>query len=121
MKVIRADQVPVKAGPGDARTRVLVDEACGACGMSMGWMVFPPGGMTDTHTREVEEAIYIIRGRSALVFDDETVTLEAGDAIFIPPGTRHRHENVSDGEMEHLFFFTPQGPERGLHALPDAE
>ena len=120
MKVIRSEDVPMKAGPGDAVTRVLVDRAAGADGMSMGWMVFPPGGETDTHVRDVEEAIYILRGTSAIHFDRETVRLDAGDAIFIPPGTQHRHQNVGEGEMEHLWFFAPQGPEQKLHDLPDA-
>ena len=120
MKVIRAGDGVVKAGPGDAVTRILVDERVGASEMSMGWMEFPPGGSTDTHTRDVEEAIYVLRGRSAIVFDEETVMLETGDAIFIPPRTRHRHENIGDGTMEHLWFFAPQGPERGLAGLPEA-
>ena len=120
MKVIRAQEVPLKQGPGDALTRVLVDERIGARGMSMGWMTFPPAGATDTHVREVEEAIFIVRGTSAIVFDEETVVLEAGDAIYIPPGTTHRHENVGEGEMEHVWFFAPQGPEHKLVDLPDA-
>lgn len=118
-KVIRAADVPQKAGPGDAVTRVLVDSSAGAQGMSMGWMRFPEGGVTDTHVRDVEEAIYIVSGRSLIVFDDETVELSAGDAIFIEAGETHRHENPGPGEMEHVWFFAPQGPEEKLHQLPD--
>ena len=121
MKVVRGNEGARKAGPGDAVTRILVDEHSGASGMSMGWMEFPPGGSTDTHTRDVEEAIYILRGRSTIVFDDEAIALDAGDAIFIPPGRQHRHENSGDGVMEHLWFFSPQGPEKKLAGLQDAQ
>lgn len=119
--MIKARELPVKAGPVDARTRIIVDEAVGAKNMTVGHMVFPEGGTTDTHTRAVEECVYILKGRSTLFFDESEAVLEAGDAIFIPPGIQHRHENTGVGEMEHIFFFSPQGPEKGIHALPDAE
>jgi quercetin dioxygenase-like cupin family protein len=116
-RVTRASRTPLLAGPGDAVTRILVDTASGAAGLSMGWMRIPPGGSTDTHVREVEEAIYIVRGVSRIVFGEEAETLEAGDAIFIAPGTEHRHENAGEEDMEHLWFFAPQGPEQKLAEL----
>ena len=34
---------------------------------------------------------YVLEGRFEIRFDSETVVVEEGDGIFIPPGREHRH------------------------------
>lgn len=116
--VVRAADASLLEGPGDVITRILVDRGTGAANVSMGHMRFPVGGKTDTHVRDVEEFIYAISGSGAVVFDDGRVLFQAGDAIFIPPGRRHYHENAGEVDFEHLWVFSPQGPEEKLRGLP---
>ena len=118
IKISRAKEKTIFLGPGDGRTRILIASEDGAVNLSMGHMRFPAGGKTDTHVRETEEVIYIIKGRSAIITKTGRYELEAGDAIHISPGTEHYHENIGSEEMEHIWIFAPQGPEETIRKLP---
>jgi quercetin dioxygenase-like cupin family protein len=120
VRVVRADEIGAKRGPIDAISKVFLDEENGPRNMSLGWMRIPVGGKTDRHTRDVEEIIYLLKGRTKVVLEGEEAVLEPGDSLFIPAGVEHHHESIGDEEMEHLFIFSPQGPERGIRGLPDA-
>jgi mannose-6-phosphate isomerase-like protein (cupin superfamily) len=49
------------------------------------------GAATQRHChRDAEEIYYVIDGRGDMEIDGETATVEAGDAILIPPGAWHQ-------------------------------
>ena len=50
------------------------------------------------HERK-QESIYIIAGEAELVVDERTLTMSAGDALTIFPGTRHRIMALSDLDL----------------------
>jgi mannose-6-phosphate isomerase-like protein (cupin superfamily) len=63
----------------------------------------PPGGSTTPHRHgKTEEIYYILQGRGRMQIDDEIHKVVAGDAIAIPPGTRHQIMNM--GEETLLFL-----------------
>jgi cupin 2 domain-containing protein len=46
-----------------------------------------------------DEWVVLIRGEAALDVAGETVTLRAGDHVFLPAGTRHTVKSASDGAL----------------------
>jgi uncharacterized RmlC-like cupin family protein len=77
-------------------------DACGSTGLSLSYVVVPPGGVADAHYHDgYETAIYQLSGRVETSFGPglaESVVTEAGDFLFIPPGVPHRPRNLSDTE-----------------------
>ena len=77
-------------------------EACGSTGLSLSYIVVPPGGVADAHWHDgYETAIYQLSGRVETRFGpglEESVVTEAGDFLFIPPGVPHQPRNLSDTE-----------------------
>ena len=54
-----------------------------------------PGGSTTPHRHELTEEIYYILSSTGLIrVADETQEVGPGDAIAIPPGTRHQITNT---------------------------
>jgi len=106
--------------PGNKRLRIILDKfTCDAKNLSLGWIAIPPRSRTDDHTRKTEEIIYVLKGTTTIVAQDQEYTLSKGDAVFIPPGVAHRHENRRTSTLEQLWIFAPPGPERTLRELPE--
>lgn len=62
-----------------------------------------PGVLASKHTHPGEEIIYVLQG--ALEYEVEgkpSVTLKAGDVLFIPAGTVHSARNVGRGTASEL-------------------
>jgi mannose-6-phosphate isomerase-like protein (cupin superfamily) len=69
--------------------------------MSAGFVILPP-----THQQQrlsihegKEEIYFVVKGKGKFVLDDEEVEVDAGTAVYIEPGCRHRAINTEDGEM----------------------
>ena len=77
-------------------------EACGSSGLSMSYVVVPPGAVADAHYHDgYETAIYQLSGRVETRYGPdlaESVVTEAGDFLFFPPGVPHQPRNLSDTE-----------------------
>jgi len=55
----------------------------------------PPGGATIGHFHRTSEEIYLFtRGMGRMQLGDQEGPVRAGDAIVIPPGTRHKLVNT---------------------------
>ena len=76
--------------------------SAGARGLSMHLVVIPPGARSEPHFHEGHEtAIYVLQGRVQTLYGDglaQSVTSEAGDFLFIPPGVPHVAVNLSASE-----------------------
>jgi mannose-6-phosphate isomerase-like protein (cupin superfamily) len=120
IKVIRSRESVSYDGPGTGVTsKVLVDnDSAAAKNLSMGWIQFNPGAKTEDHVREVEEVIYVVKGKTVIVAGQFEYYLGAGDCVFIPPGVKHRHENRNNEVLEQIYVFAPPGPERAVRNLP---
>lgn len=76
------------------------------------WALVPPGGgpPPHIHSRE-EESFYVLDGELTFWSDDQTATGGAGTFVNLPPGTRHRFQNVSDRPATMLALVAPGGME----------
>ena len=54
-----------------------------------------------------DEAIYVIKGQFKLTFKNETITLNPGDALFIPMGEASSMENPGSETTELLAVIAP--------------
>jgi uncharacterized RmlC-like cupin family protein len=75
---------------------------CGASGLSLSYVVVPPGAVAEPHYHDgYETAIYQLAGRVETRYGpalEEAVVTEAGDFLFVPPGVPHRAANLSETE-----------------------
>jgi len=68
----------------------------------------PVGGATQEHYHSRAEEIYFITmGRGRMRIEGEEQTVEAGDAIAIPPGKRHKLWNTGAEELRLLCCCAP--------------
>lgn len=93
--------------------------------MELRWFAPKQGDPQTPHDRD---ELYIVvsgtgvfrRGVESLPFDDtslpmlgeDCVRFGPGDALFVPAGTIHRFENVSDDFATWVIFYGPEGGER---------
>ncbi len=69
-----------------------------------------PGGGPPPHVHANEdEAWYVLDGEFEVLQGDKTLRLAAGGFAFVPRGTLHRFENVSDTPSRVLIIFSPGG------------
>ena len=99
--------VVVRAGAEQERQKIgytvgVSAEVCGSTGLSLSYVVVPPGGIAEAHLHDgYETAIYQLSGRVETRYGpdlSESVVTEAGDFLFIPPGVPHQPRNLSDTE-----------------------
>ncbi len=74
----------------------------GTKGLSMNLVVIPPGGHAEPHFhKDYETAIYLLKGRVKALYGrklQQSMIIEAGDFLFVPPGVPHQPFNLSDTE-----------------------
>jgi quercetin dioxygenase-like cupin family protein len=72
---------------------------------------FGPGVLAARHSHPGEEIVYVIEGLLEYQLEGRPpVTLKAGDALLIPPGTIHAVKNVGSGNAAELgTYFVEKG------------
>lgn len=63
---------------------------------------FAPGASFGRHSHPGEEIAYVIEGTLEYEIDGKTVTLKAGETLFIPAGTVHAAKNVGKANGSEL-------------------
>ncbi|MGZ8752835.1 MAG: cupin domain-containing protein [Acidimicrobiia bacterium] len=53
------------------------------------------------------EYYFVVSGRGEMELGDETVAIEAGDMIMVPPGVRHTSRPTTDADLEILIVVRP--------------
>lgn len=98
----------VKPGPDRDTPRGVVGGAeisqatAGAQNIYMGRFRVPPGARSHPHYHEgCESSLYMLSGRVRILWGDrlqETLEVEPGDMLYVPPRVTHVVENVSATE-----------------------
>jgi mannose-6-phosphate isomerase-like protein (cupin superfamily) len=75
---------------------------------SLAEAALPPGGETEEHYHRASEEIYLFtHGSGRLRLGDEEAGVAAGDAVVIPPGTRHKLWNTGSEPLRLLCCCAP--------------
>jgi quercetin dioxygenase-like cupin family protein len=57
--------------------------------------------------KEADETVYGLEGTMIVTVDGQRTELGVGDAVFIPRGSVHHHENLHEGPSRCLVVITP--------------
>jgi uncharacterized RmlC-like cupin family protein len=120
----------VKPGPDRETPRGIVGGAeisqatVGASDIYMGRYRVPPGSRSRPHYHDAcESALYMLSGGIRVVWGDhleQSLELEAGDMLFVPPRVTHIVENVSDTEPAD-YVVARDSPQEDAVVVPWAE
>lgn len=100
----RADEAAASIGVGEVGFLSPDD------GASLGQLLLvePPGYRTPVHVHnQTDETFYVLSGELTLFIDGQTVTVKAGDYVFIPRGTPHAQGNRGDQPTRLLLTVAP--------------
>lgn len=89
--------------------RILPWVANGPSDSGMGLAIVPPSGRTEPHSHNEVEHFMVICGECDACIADETVALQEGDVIKVPPGLEHHFENTSSSTPLELLCLWTQG------------
>ncbi|KAA3632510.1 MAG: cupin domain-containing protein [Calditrichaeota bacterium] len=67
----------------------------------------PVGTESDKHKLTTDEVYYILEGKGEMYVDGETVIVEKGDTIEIPPNAVQSIKNIGDCELLFLCIVDP--------------
>lgn len=77
-------------------------------GMVSGRVVLKPAEAMHRHsTEDNEEQLVILKGRGLVVIGRDSVPIEAGDVLYIPPRTEHEVHNNGTEELRYIFTVAP--------------
>ncbi|HEX9409494.1 MAG TPA: cupin domain-containing protein [Methylomirabilota bacterium] len=111
MQVIRlADTEVVKFGPEASYQLILGDDE-GTTPIRTGIQTSQPGYVAPVHSHPYLEVLYVLEGVAEAWIDgreDQTVRLEKGDTVALPPNVPHSFRVVGDQVLQTL----------GIHASP---
>lgn len=68
---------------------------------SLAHATLPVGQTSQLHSLSTSEVYYILSGTGEMHIDDETQTVESGDAVYIPPNAR---QFIRNSGIEPLIF-----------------
>lgn len=74
---------------------------------SLAHAVVQPGESSTPHSLRTSEVYYVLSGRGEMHIDDETQTIEPGDAVYIPPNARQFVRNMSSEPLMFLCIVDP--------------
>jgi uncharacterized RmlC-like cupin family protein len=120
----------VKPGPDRETPRGIVGGAeisqatVGASDIYMGRYRVPPGSRSRPHYHDAcESALYMLSGGIRVVWGDhleQSLELEAGDMLYVPPRVTHIVENASDSEPAD-YVVARDSPQEDAVVVPWAE
>ena len=77
--------------------RLLITEKDGAEHFAMRIFRLQPGGYTPFHVHGWEHEVFVIQGTGQVMGEEEDRPLEAGTAVYVPAGERHRFQAGDKG------------------------
>jgi len=69
----------------------------------------PAGCAEVMHYHQVSrQFFFVLEGRGSMTFKDQTIKLQAGEGLEIPPGVPHQFSNLSQSEVRFLVLSVPK-------------
>ncbi len=109
MIVVNRDRAAVIDTAHGSEIRPLVDRTTsGVTQCSLAEEMLPPGSEVTAHYhREIEEIYYVVSGSGLMTVGDETRKVNAGDAVYVPPGHRHTLKNTGSEPIKLILVCGP--------------
>jgi len=109
MEVInRSESVPFTTKDGSIVRSLMARTNSSAVRQSLAEATVPPGTATAPHHHpSTEECYYVLSGTGRMSVDMETRDVGPGDAILIPPDSRHTIANTGTGPLVFLCSCAP--------------
>lgn len=106
LKRVNSSDIPATALSNGSWSRMLItrDTTYGNQS-SLGVSTFTPGTVSAAIAHDVEELIFVCRGRGELCGDEEALSFAPGDALFVPPHVWHWVANTGSEDVEMIFSF----------------
>jgi quercetin dioxygenase-like cupin family protein len=78
------------------------------CGMRSGRVVLKMGEEMHRHsTQNNEELLVFLQGKARVILRNETLTMEAGQVLYIPPQSEHELHNDGPEEVRYIYTVAP--------------
>lgn len=98
---IKSDKV-TESGAENTEVRWLITKDDGAEHFAMRLFEMAPGGHSPLHSHKWEHEVFVLEGRCKVICGDETVEVEPGYTVFIPPEIIHNFSNESSKVVKFL-------------------
>ncbi|HEY0492765.1 MAG TPA: cupin domain-containing protein [Candidatus Dormibacteraeota bacterium] len=92
-RLLSQQDIEPRKFPGGAM-QWLVDQRLGALHIMSYRLVLEPGETTSHAHEDAEEALYVLAGSGNISVESRTHAVGTGNAVFIPAGAEHTHENT---------------------------
>ncbi|MBV9760809.1 MAG: cupin domain-containing protein [Acidobacteriaceae bacterium] len=112
MTIADLSQIAGRSYPAGRRTQNLVGGASPiqAANFALGHVTLEPnGGQAPWHNQEQEEIYLILEGSGEMCLGEERAPIEAGQAVYIPPGVFHQLTNTGAAPMRMIYCYGPGG------------
>jgi quercetin dioxygenase-like cupin family protein len=115
MKAVRYTEItPTPFDDGKARRvagRVAIGKADGAANFCMRVFEIAEGGHTPRHSHAWEHEMFYHSGRGEVLCDGRWTPVQAGTAVFVPPGAEHQVRNTGEEPLVFVCLVPPAAPE----------
>nr|WP_203981560.1 cupin domain-containing protein [Planosporangium flavigriseum] len=109
--LVSAGDVPTDVRRGGELRVLLGPKSVGSTSGFLGRADLAPGERIAEHYHPYsEEFLYLIEGELVVDLDGEPHPMRPGDALLIPPGTRHRLRNSGTEPAQCVFHLGPLAP-----------
>ncbi len=113
MPVIKSDEIKMEEVSMAGVDRIIKSNVIGP---SEGWKDYTlrvfrigPGGYSPHHQHDWEHINYVMKGKGTLTIKDDTIEINEGDFVFVPPNTIHQFKNPFDEEFEFICIVPNRG------------
>ena len=69
---------------------------------------FGLGVRNKLHSHSKEQVLIVTEGKGIVATDNEEITVEPGDIIYIPAGEKHWHGAAEGATFSHLYVWPPE-------------
>jgi mannose-6-phosphate isomerase-like protein (cupin superfamily) len=108
IEIIRSSERDPLTPPDGSEVRELARPPGSARNQSLAEARLPPGSATVEHFhRTAEEIYYFLEGSGRMRLEDDTASVAPGDAVVIPPGTKHKLWNTGSERLVLLCCCAP--------------
>jgi quercetin dioxygenase-like cupin family protein len=118
--VVRRDADVEQTPTGFGSMRWMASAELTGTDITLGRVVIEPGMQNDRHAHpDCQEVPYLLAGRLEHTLGDESVTMETGDSIVVPPGASHNARSIGDVAADMIVAYS--SGDRGYAAQDSPE